>query len=94
MNFSLRDFLLKRVAWKRIIFMFSGTFLAYYFLTNRAYFRYIAYKTLFFFHSLFKPLSSLNNAFNGPKTELYSLCVVAMLLITLLGIIKHLRGTK
>jgi len=93
MNFDLREFI-RRVAWKRTIIILSGILLAYCFLTNRAYFRYMGHKSLFLFHSLFKPLSCFESAFNGQKTELYSLCVVAMLLITLLGVVKLLRGTK
>ena len=48
-------------------------------------------KALMLGHAITRPFESIGDAFHHTNSEVFKLCVLAMLLITIIGIVKVLR---
>jgi len=90
MDFDLRQ-LIQRIAWRRTAIIIFAIFALYYYITHKPYFRMLYIKTLMFWHTITKPFYSIGDTFHGTNSEVFNLCVFAMLLITIIGIVKVLR---
>jgi len=89
-DFDLRQ-LIKRIAWRRVALFIALILLIHFYLTHRLYLRMMFKKLALFFDFLTKPFYSIGDTFHGTNSEVFKLCVLAMLLITIIGIVKVLR---
>jgi len=90
---NLRN-LIERIAWKRIAIFIIIIALINFYLNNRRYLRVLQRKLSLFWHTLTEPFISISNNFNDQSSEVFDLCVIAMVFITLLGVIKLLRQRR
>jgi len=90
-DFDLRQLIYHRIAWLRSIVILTCLFAIYYYITHKFYFRMLYMKALMLGHAITRPFESIGDAFHHTNSEVFNLCVFAMLLITIIGIVKVLR---
>ena len=92
-NLDLRS-LIKHIAWKRIALIMGVILFLHFVFLHGWYFRMLYKKALIFGHTITMPFHSIGDSSHATNSEVFNLCVLAMLLITIIGIVKVLRERR